>query len=232
MKRGRNGEWGAACLDLAQLAVRWDILTGTPAPQHPSDFVALLDFLWPEQARRILPAGATSTAPTQGTMHELSHRLQPFFARTRKHELGLMPPDLHVELTQMKPLQAGIYAALRTRMARALRSGGRDQATLARMGAVSMYMVQAASNPGLLATTLGAAAASAVQWPVEPSPLRQTSLTSCGNMEAMRCQRSSTSSERWWRPTQALGSRPSCGQASSTTWPSCAIEFSPHIRPP
>jgi hypothetical protein len=34
MKRGRNGEWGAACLDLAHLAVRRDLLTGTPAPQH------------------------------------------------------------------------------------------------------------------------------------------------------------------------------------------------------
>ena len=50
MKRGRNGEWGAACLDLAQLARRRDILTGTPAPQHPSDFEALLNFLWPHQA--------------------------------------------------------------------------------------------------------------------------------------------------------------------------------------
>jgi len=48
MKRGRRGEWGAACLDLAHLAVRRDILTGTPAPQHPRDFVALLDELYPD----------------------------------------------------------------------------------------------------------------------------------------------------------------------------------------
>jgi hypothetical protein len=77
MKRGRNGEWGAACLDLAHLAVRRDILTGTPAPQHPSDFVALLNFLWPDQARRILPAGATNTVPTAATMHQVSLRLRP-----------------------------------------------------------------------------------------------------------------------------------------------------------
>ncbi|HWX98141.1 MAG TPA: DEAD/DEAH box helicase [Solirubrobacteraceae bacterium] len=168
MKRGRDGEWGAACLDLAHLAVRRDILTGTPAPQHPSDFVALLSFLWPQQASRILPAGTRQTAPTAATMQQISQRLRPLLARTRKHELGLLAPDLHVELTGMKDLQAEIYTALRTRMARALRAGGRDQVTLARMGAVTMYMLQAASNPALLATALGAPGTPAVQWPLEP----------------------------------------------------------------
>jgi hypothetical protein len=168
MKRGRDGEWGAACLDLAHLAVRRDILTGTPAPQHPSDFVALLSFLWPQQASRILPAGSRQPAPTAETMQQVSQRLRPLLARTRKHELGLLAPDLHVELTDMKDLQAEIYMALRTRMARALRAGGRDQVTLARMGAVTMYMLEAASNPALLATALGAPGTPAVQWPLEP----------------------------------------------------------------
>ncbi len=170
MKRGRDGEWGAACLDLAHLAVRRDILTGTPAPQHPTDFVALLNFLWPQQATRILPAGARQPAPTSGTMRQLSERLQPFHARTRKQELGLLNPELHVELTEMKPLQEEIYAALRTRLARAIRAGGRDQVELARMGAITMHLIQAASNPGLLATALGALGTPAVQWPLEPIP--------------------------------------------------------------
>lgn len=170
MKRGRSGERGAACLDLAHLAVRRDILTGTPAPQHPTDFVALLNFLWPNQAHRVLPAGVASGAPTATTMHQVSLRLRPLFARTRKRELGLREPRLHVELTEMKPLQAEIYAALRTRMARATRSAGRDQAILARMGAVTMYLLQAATNPALLASALGAARASEVQWPLLDIP--------------------------------------------------------------
>ena len=168
MKRGRNGEWGAACLDLAHLAVRRDILTGTPAPQHPSDFVALLNFLWPDQATRILPADARRTLPTAATMHQVSRRLRPLFARTRKHELGLLEPQLRVELTDMKDLQTEIYTALRSRMARALRAGSRDHATLARMGTVTMYLLQAASNPALLAGALGGADTSAVQWPLGP----------------------------------------------------------------
>lgn len=168
MKRGRNGEWGAACLDLAHLAVRRDILTGTPAPQHPNDFVALLNFLWPDQAQRILPPDARRPVPTATTMHHVSQRLRPLYARTRKHELGLLKPDLRVELTDMKPVQAEIYTGLRTRMARAIRSGGRDQATLARMGTVAMHLLQTASNPALLAAALGARDAPIVQWPLEP----------------------------------------------------------------
>ncbi len=167
MKRGRSGEWGAACLDLAHLAVRRDILTGTPAPQHPNDFVALLNFLWPDQAQRILPAAARRPVPTTTAMHQVSQQLRPLYARTRKRELGLLDPDLHVELTEMKPVQSEIYTALRTRMARAIRSGGHDQVTLARMGAVTMHLLQAASNPALLAAALGARDAPAVQWPLE-----------------------------------------------------------------
>lgn len=70
----------------------------------------------------------------------------------------------------MKPVQAEIYAALRTRMARATRSGGQDHANLARMGTVTMYLLQAATNPALLASALGAARTSEIQWPVVPIP--------------------------------------------------------------
>ena len=165
MKRGRTGAWGAASLDLGYLAVRRDILTGTPAPQHPSDFLALLDFLWPTQATRIMPAWATQGNPPPNAMHDVSLRLHPLFVRTRKDELGLPRPRLRVELAEMKPLQAEIYEALRTRMRRAARTGGRDAAQLARMGAVVMHLLQAASNPALLAPALGAPDAPAISWP-------------------------------------------------------------------
>ena len=164
MKRGRNGEWGAACLDLAYLAARRDVLTGTPAPQHPSDFIALLEFLWPGQSARILPRSALGSNPPPEVMSDVSRRIAPLFARTRKDELGLRPPRLRVELADMKPLQQEIYDALRTRMRRATSAGGGDAATLARMGAVTMYLLQAASNPGLLAPALGSAAA-VPTWP-------------------------------------------------------------------
>ena len=169
MKRGRSGEWGSACLDLSHLAVRRDVLTGTPAPQHPTDFIALLDFLWPHQATQILPRAAQQANPPEGVMADISQRLRPLFARTRKDELGLDPPMLRVELVEMKPLQAEIYAALCQRMRRAL-AASQDHAALARMGHVVAYLLEAATNPALLAPALGGSAPSRVEWPPRPLP--------------------------------------------------------------
>ena len=56
MKRGWTGQWGRNCLNLANLAVRRDILTGTPAPQSVFDLDALFDFVWPGQARKLIPS--------------------------------------------------------------------------------------------------------------------------------------------------------------------------------
>lgn len=169
MKRGRSGEWGSACLDISHLAARRDILTGTPAPQHPTDFIALLDFLWPHQASQILPQAAQQANPPDGVMVDISQRLRPLFARTRKDELGLDPPTLVVELVEMKPLQAEIYAALRQRMRRAL-AASQDHATLARMGHVVAYLLEAATNPALLAPALGGVTPGHVEWPPRPLP--------------------------------------------------------------
>lgn len=88
MKRGQYGEWGRACLQLAHVAARRDILTGTPAPHSPRDFIALLDFLWPNQARRILPTIALHRDPLPGALQVVSDALAPLFVRTTKSELG------------------------------------------------------------------------------------------------------------------------------------------------
>ncbi len=169
MKRGRDGEWGSACLDLAQLAVRRDILTGTPAPQHPADFVALLNYLWPHRAHRIMPAAALQSTPPPGAMTQVSNRLRPLFARTRKDELGLDNPTLRVELVEMKEIQADIYTALRTRLNRAVGAHAHDQALLRGLGEVVVYLLQAATNPGLLASAIGGTP-SASTWPPNPVP--------------------------------------------------------------
>jgi SNF2 family DNA or RNA helicase len=174
MKRGRSGEWGSACLDLAHLAVRRDILTGTPAPQHPSDFVALLDFVWPQQGVRIIPAQAMKPDPPDGVMVEVSQRLAPLFARTKKDELGLEEPVRRVELVKMKPLQAKIYEALRTRMRYAIASSAMERAALAHVGEVLMYLLEAASNPSLLAKAVASGPGATTTWPPLPVPANST----------------------------------------------------------
>ncbi len=169
MKRGRGGEWGNRCLDLAQLAVRRDILTGTPAPQHPSDFVALLNYLWPHRAQLILPSNALQPIPPPGSMAEVSRRIGPFYARTRKDELGLQKPVLRVELVEMKPIQSEIYNALRRRYNQAVATHSVDQALLRGLGEVVMYLLEAATNPGLLAPAIGGETSPTI-WPPAPVP--------------------------------------------------------------
>jgi SNF2 family DNA or RNA helicase len=174
MKRGHDGQWGAACLELAHLAVRRDILTGTPAPQHPTDFDALLGFLWPSNGTTIIPSAARAGEPSDKAMSDLSERLGPFFVRTRKDELGLEDPVILAEECEMGPVQAEIYGHLRTRMRRAVTARAGERAELSRLGEIVMYLLEAAVNPALLAPAIGGSAKS-LAWPpkaaAEGSPL-------------------------------------------------------------
>lgn len=47
MKAGHLSQRGGVLLNLCHLAVRRDILSGTPMPQAPADIQSQLDFLWP-----------------------------------------------------------------------------------------------------------------------------------------------------------------------------------------
>ena len=151
MKAGRSGTHGSACLDLAFSADRRDVLTGTPAPQTPGDLVALLDFLWPGQAQRILPQAALTTRSAPEVTHQVAAAIRPLFVRTRKEELGLTPPNLLVQPVPLEGLHRDIYMALRDRYAGELTLSMNDRAEFSRMGTIVMYLLEAASNPHLLA---------------------------------------------------------------------------------
>lgn len=150
MKRGWDGQWGAACLSLAFLATRRDILTGTPAPNAPGDFLALFEFLWPGQARRILPAAALQSPPPNDAGHLVAGAIRPLFARTRKSELHLLDPQLRVIEVKPDRLQSAIYEALRDQYAGLLAMNMSDRVQLAHMGDIVMYLLEAATNPKLL----------------------------------------------------------------------------------
>lgn len=151
VKRGRGGQWGSASLDLARIAARRDVLTGTPAPQHPRDLAALLDFCWPGQGRALLPQQAFAAVPPPSAMIAVQTAVAPLFARTTKAELGLPPMSFNVQQIPLQGLQAEIYSALRHRAALQYGSTAQDQTTFARMGRVVMYLLEAATNPALLA---------------------------------------------------------------------------------
>jgi SNF2 family DNA or RNA helicase len=150
MKRGWAGRWGRACLNLAHLAKRRDILTGTPAPQHPRDLVALMDFCWPGQGARLLPQDSLDRAPLPDAIRRAGESIRPLFVRTTKAELGLPAPKISVIEIPLEGLQLEIYEALRNRYAGLLRLSPQERMNYARMGRVAMYLLEAAINPSLL----------------------------------------------------------------------------------
>jgi SNF2 family DNA or RNA helicase len=74
-----------------------------------------------------------------------------------------------VELVEMKPIQREIYNALRHRLNRAAAAHINDQTLLRGLGDVVMYLLEAATNPGLLAPAIGGET-SATAWPPIPVP--------------------------------------------------------------
>ncbi len=140
----------ASCLNLAFIAKRRDVLSGTPAPQGPGDLEALLEFLWPGQARRVLPADALSSNALPDTAQRVAEAIRPLFVRTTKQELGLRPPDYAVVEIPLRGVQAEIYKALIDQYAGQFDLSRRDRVTFAQMGAFVMYLLEAAANPALL----------------------------------------------------------------------------------
>ena len=150
IKRGWSGEWGAACLRLAFLARRRDVLTGTPAPNRLRDLVPLVDFCWPGQTSAVFSRSASADSPPAAEIAAVARRIRPLFVRTNKGELGLPPPKISVVQITMGPLQKEIYDALRHRFAGKALLSRSDETNLAQMGRMVMYLLEAASNPALL----------------------------------------------------------------------------------
>lgn len=171
MKRGRDGEWGTACLDLANVAARRDVLSGTPAPQTPSDLIALLDYLWPGQAMRVLPDQALRTHPAPEAVAAVTPAIAPLFVRTTKSELQLEEPHLTVIPVPLEGLQREIYNTLKREYSQRFAISQRDRLDLSAMGDVVMYLLEAATNPALLAA--GSSADDPIQFrhpPLEVPP--------------------------------------------------------------
>jgi hypothetical protein len=169
IKRGRAGEWGSTCLDLAYLAARRDVLTGTPAPQSPRDISVLLDYLWLGQGHRVLPRSVWAREPPAEVGHEVATAIKPLFVRTTKSDLRLPPVEFSVVPVTPDELQREIYAALRTRFAPRARLDRRGQAAFTRMGTIVMYLLEAATNPGLLSA--GSSTGDALDFRHPPLPI-------------------------------------------------------------
>jgi len=150
MKRGWKGEWGTACLNLAFLAQRRDILTGTPAPHSTRDLGALLDFVWPGKARQILPSDALLSKPPDDAGKQVAEAIEPLFVRTTKDDLALPPVDHNPIIVPLEGLHRDVYMALKDQYAGTFGLDYQARRDFRQMGRVTMYLLEAATNPMLL----------------------------------------------------------------------------------
>lgn len=136
IKGGRMVQAGLAVSSIAALAVRRDILSGTPMPNSVDDLEAQFDFLYPAQGLGARIAAATSPRDI----------VAPFYVRTTKHELGLPDPIVEFVPLDMSDPQRALYALARDQAIRSLRGLARRQLSgLAR--ASVMRLLQVAIDP-------------------------------------------------------------------------------------
>ncbi|WP_235526876.1 DEAD/DEAH box helicase [Plantibacter sp. Leaf314] len=152
MKRGEAGVHGRAVLDLAYVARRRDILTGTPTPQGAFDLVALMRFLYPGQDRSILPPSTydESASREAEVVQAAGQAIGKYFVRTRKADLEIPEPEWNVVRRPMGAIQAAIYDALKGRYRGEFELPKDSRRNFDRLGRVVMYLLEAAVNPALL----------------------------------------------------------------------------------
>ena len=156
------GPWARTAMDLAPYAERRMILTGTPAPRSLEDLWSQFTFLWPSQGvlgnrtqfERTLASG--TNAPD-----ELRRILKPFFIRTKKSDLHLPNPIsllTKIPYRDIPQRQRVIIRLLEQRTIHEARTLALEQADVSILRrwrrARTLRLLQAASNPALLANTI------------------------------------------------------------------------------
>lgn len=150
MKAGTASRRGAVLLKIGYMAVRRDILTGTPMPQSPSDMQSQLDFLWPGAGL----GGRVSAGETPRSV------LGNLYVRTTKQQLRLGPRERIPVPVTLTDAHLAFYAVLRNDVhaqVSQLRQG-RVGFNLIRARRSVMRLLQASVNPLLLASDLAASA--------------------------------------------------------------------------
>lgn len=151
-KAGLSGVYAAAALQLAEVAVRRDILSGTPLPHAPEDLRPQLDFLWPGQ--RVLPDFRVLSESPQDVIEDVERRVRPLYVRTTKNQLDLPPLHVRPVPVTLGPLQRELYELLRSEAARAATGmTARDRRLFRALGRHVVRLIEAASNPILLTQT-------------------------------------------------------------------------------
>ncbi len=154
IKAGKKSQQGAAALELANFAVRRDILSGTPMPQGFSDLEAQFQFLWPNLD---LFKNISQDSDAQEQIKQANEDIRPYFVRTTKRELGLPKPRIQFHDVRMSEFQSDTYKLLKDETARYIaRLNPEDKVEFRAIGKQIMRVLQFCSDPKLLLDRLPA----------------------------------------------------------------------------
>lgn len=150
VKRISGGAYSSSVLRLAPYARRRLILTGTPMPHSPRDLWTQMTFLWPY--RNLMGEAGVYKRQVQRNngLGEYRDRINPFYTRIRKDDLGLRTPSVDRQIVRLSRYQRAIYDAIEARTLQEIESlEERDRLQIWRRNKM-VRLLQAASNPSLL----------------------------------------------------------------------------------
>lgn len=85
-----GGKWASAALDVAAVSDRTIALTGTPIPNNYLDIYNFLNILFPREYRSFFNfSTAMLRNPSEYEIVKINKKIQPFFCRTTKDDLGV-----------------------------------------------------------------------------------------------------------------------------------------------
>jgi hypothetical protein len=96
MKAGTASRRGTVLLKLGYLAVRRDILTGTPMPQRPADMQSQLDFLWPGAGLGARVSAGEAPRSVLGNLYVRTTKQQLNLGDRERHEVPVTLTDAHL----------------------------------------------------------------------------------------------------------------------------------------
>lgn len=89
-----NGKWATAVLEIAAVSGRTIALTGTPMPNTYLDIYNFLNILFPREYRSFFNFPlAMLRNPNEYEVAAINKKIQPFFCRTTKDDLGVPPAN-------------------------------------------------------------------------------------------------------------------------------------------
>jgi len=152
IKRFEGGVWAETTLKIAPYAKKRAILTGTPMPNNLKDLWTQLNFLWP--ANEILGNKESYYyfCESENNLQLVQKKIEPFFTRIPKSDLGLPPQKFKRILVKPNKLQQKIYNALAVKFLKEIDVSFEERKELREWRKARIVrLIQAASNPATLA---------------------------------------------------------------------------------